>query len=121
LLTDVLVGNAVRDSASFRGWFVGHFMPLGLAHSDAVEVKWGTHARNEVRQHWGVSRAATTLSILVQGSIRLYFEDGEHVLSEPGDYGLWGPGIKHRWRIEADDTVILTVRWPSRAGDASDL
>ena len=39
----------------------------------------------------------------------------ELLLEQPGDYALWAPGVAHRWTIEQDDTVVMTVRWPSRA------
>ena len=29
--------------------------------------------------------------------------------------------LAHRWQIEAEDTIVLTIRWPSRAGDAANL
>jgi hypothetical protein len=116
-LSGVVVGNAAADAEAFRGWFIGHFVPaeLGLRATDAVEVKWGTHALGETRADWGSSAEAMSLSLLVRGAIRLVFDDGrEALLDEPGDYALWPPGVAHRWRIEADDTVVLTVRWPSR-------
>ena len=60
-----------------------------------------------------------SLSLLVRGCIRLFFAGGQQaLLAEPGDYVIWPPGVAHRWRIEQDDTVVLTVRWPSLAGDA---
>jgi quercetin dioxygenase-like cupin family protein len=60
---------------------------------------------------------ATTLSILVNGSMRIFFATGqEALLAEQGDYILWPPGLAHRWQIEEDKTTVLTVRWPSRAG-----
>ena len=114
---DVLAGNAAHDGSPFRGWFVGHFLPPGPARSTDVEIKWGRHGREESRAVWSSSTTATTMSVLVQGRFRLSFATGEHVLAEPGDYVLWGPGVAHRWRSEADDTIILTVRWPSVAGD----
>jgi hypothetical protein len=98
---------------------VGHFVPaeLGLRSSNAVEVKWGTHARGETRAEWGSNSEATSLSLLVTGCIRLFFASGEEaLLARPGDYALWAPGVAHRWEIEADDTIVLTVRWPSRTG-----
>jgi cupin superfamily acireductone dioxygenase involved in methionine salvage len=114
----LVTGNAAREGLANRGWFVGHFMPDGLSRTDAVEVKWGVHALDEERQSWAASTEATTLSVLVRGSIRIYFEDGvEALLCKPGDYALWPPGLAHRWRIEEDNTVIVTIRWPSRAGD----
>ena len=117
-----MVGNAEADGAHYRGWLVGHFVDQGLRASDAVEVKWGTHAAGEQRAAWAASQNATTMSLLVRGAIRLFFNGGrEALLARPGDYALWMPGIAHRWTIEQDDTIILTVRWPSLAGDAVDL
>jgi hypothetical protein len=114
----VVTGNAAREDKALRGWFVGHFMPpeCGLRSTRDVEVKWGTHALGEVRPEWGASHVATTMSVLVRGCIRLVFDDGhEALLEQPGDYALWAPGVAHRWTIEQDDTVVMTVRWPSRA------
>ncbi len=111
------MGNATDDAGPFRGWFVGHFVPpeFGLRATDAVEVKWGSHALGETRADWGSTDHATSLSLLVRGAIRLVFSDGrEALLDEPGDYALWPPTVAHRWRIEAEDTVVLTVRWPSK-------
>jgi len=115
---DLVAGNAASDGAPFRGWFVGHFVPDGLLKSAQVEIKWGIHARDETRSRWATSDAATTLSVLVRGRFRLTFESGDHLLARPGDYVLWGPGVAHRWQAEQDDTVVLTGRWPSVAGDA---
>jgi hypothetical protein len=115
---DLVTGNAAHYGAPFRGWFVGHFLPDGPARTHEVEIKWGVHGLNESRMRWAVSATATTMSVLVRGRFRLMFEGGEHLLAEAGDYALWGPGIAHRWRAEVDDTVILTVRWPSVRGDA---
>jgi len=114
---EVVTGNAARDDQAVRGWFVGHFIPPenALRSTHDVEVKWGTHSLGEVRPDWGASDAATTLSVLVRGCIRLVFKDGqEALLHEPGDYALWAPGVAHRWTIEQDDTIVFTVRWPSR-------
>ena len=113
----IVIGNAARDATPFRGWFVGHFVPpeLGLRSTDAVEVKWGTHALGETREEWAATSEAISLSVLVRGAIRLFFADGQQaLLAESGDYVLWPYGVAHRWQIEQDDTIVLTVRWPSR-------
>jgi hypothetical protein len=120
LTAAVVIGNAARDAEPFQGWFVGHFVPaeLGARSTEAVEVKWMTHALGEMRSAWGASTEATSLSLLVSGRIRIFFGTGqEALLAEPGDYVLWPPGLAHRWEIEQDATTVLTVRWPSRAGD----
>ncbi len=113
----VVTGNAAHDAEPFRGWFIGHFVPaeLGPRSTEAVEVKWGAHALGEARSAWAASDAATSLSVLVRGCIRLFFATGdEALLAEPGDYALWPPGVAHRWQIEQEDTIVLTVRWPSQ-------
>jgi hypothetical protein len=120
----VHIGNAAADGDAYRGWFVGHFVAperAGCASSE-VEVKWGVHHHGEVRGAWATSRRATSLSLLVQGAIRLEFSGGRQaLLAQPGDYAVWPPGVAHRWRIEAEPTIIVTVRWPSLPGDAVDL
>jgi hypothetical protein len=120
LTTPFVLGKTTLDTGPFRGWLVGHFIPpeLGPRSTDAVEVKWATHALGETRSAWAANIEATTLSILVYGSIRIFFATGEEaLLAEQGDYILWPPGLAHRWQIEEDKTIVLTVRWPSRAGD----
>jgi hypothetical protein len=122
LSQNVVTGRAARDAEPFRGWFIGHFVPaeLGPRSTDAVEVKWGVHALGETRSAWASSNAATSLSVLVRGSIRLFFASGaEALLAEPGDYALWPPGLAHRWQIEQEDTIVLTIRWPSQPQDGS--
>ena len=70
--------------------------------------------RHTLSSDWGLSAEATSLSLVVSGCIRLFFATGEEaLLSRRGDYALWAPGVAHRWEIEADDTVVLTIRWPS--------
>src|SRR5262245_7719253 len=110
--------------AASRGWFVGHFLgrEYGPSSTGAVEVKWGVHPELESRKAWAASGEATSLSILIQGQIGLLFMNGqEALLSQAGDFALWGPRLAHRWEIELPNTIVLTVRWPSRAGDAVDL
>ena len=118
------VGNAARDGGGFRGWFVGHFVPAsrGACSTGDLEIKWGIHRRGDAREAWGTAAEATSLSLLIRGAIRLFFSDGREVfLCTAGDYALWPAGVAHRWVIEADETVVLTVRWPSRPGNSADV
>ncbi len=118
----VIVGNA-KDAASTRGWFVGHFLePDGdVRRTSALEVKWGIHAEGEHRGAWAVSHAATTLSILLKGRFHYQFSGGREVLLvREGDYVIWPPGVAHVWEAK-EASVVLTVRWPSTAGDARNL
>jgi len=56
------------------------------------------------------------MSVLIRGRFRLMFDEGanmhEVLLAREGDYALWDAGVAHSW-ITEEDSVILTVRWPS--------
>jgi hypothetical protein len=124
----VMTGNAAGDVAR-NGWFVGHFMgddgddgddgdALGAAlRTGALEVKWSVYQGGEARDGWGANRTATTLAILVRGRFHLSFPDREVWLEREGDFALWRPNVPHFWHPDGP-TVIVTVRWPSVAGDS---
>ncbi|MFI6031874.1 signal peptidase I [Amycolatopsis magusensis] len=106
-------GNAAADSARTKGWLVGHFIPAGNPrHAADVEIKWGTHRQGERRSEWARGGTQTTVSLLVSGRFRVDFPGGHTVLARVGDYVMWGPGIDHSWEA-IDDSVIVTIRWPS--------
>ena len=114
--TDVYVGNAADDGASHRGWFVGQFIPAaaGGRSTGDLEVKWGVHPAGEERSSWSPGDHTTTLVLLVQGRFKISLPRTEVLFSRPGDYAVWGPGTAHHWAA-VDDSVVLTVRWPSRS------
>lgn len=116
--SQVVVGNACREGASRRGWFLGHFVDSGdrLLSTTALEVKWGVHAAGESRSQWSTNQSATTLSILIEGRFWLQFPERDVRLTEAGDYVIWAPGTPHIWTAEEASTV-LTVRYPSVADD----
>jgi mannose-6-phosphate isomerase-like protein (cupin superfamily) len=115
-----LKGNAVEDGK--RGWFVGQFVPEieGLRHQGDVELKWGIHPAGERRGSWAYYNKATSIPILIEGRFQLWVRgDGmreECFLEKPGDYVIINPGLRHDWAA-VSDSVVLTVRFPSIAGD----
>jgi quercetin dioxygenase-like cupin family protein len=114
----VYVGNAGTDAALDKGWLLGHFKDVGdPRHSEAVEVKWGVHARGERRARWVEGERRTALQVLVSGRFRVEFPGRDVVLARRGDYVVWGPGVDHSWVAE-EESVVLTVRWPSVPGYA---
>ncbi len=114
----VHVGNAGADAPMDRGWLLGHFKPEDdPRHSTDVEIKWGTHPPGDERAEWAVGEKRTALLVLISGRFRLKFPTGDVVLHEQGDYVLWGPGTDHSWVAE-EESVVMTVRWPSIPGYA---
>jgi len=119
-MESVYVGNAGRDGADNGGWLLGHFMPTGVdpRHSADVEVKWGVHPRGDRRARWVTGEVRTALLVLVSGRFHVQLRDRTVLLVEPGDYVVWGPGVDHSWWAP-EDSVVLTVRWPSVPGYAA--
>ena len=114
---DVIHGNAREDGARTNEWFVGHFMAQNSGlRADNVEVKWSTHPAGDVRPRWSMQRTATSLAILVRGHFTVIFPDRDVTLAQEGDYVLWRPGVPH-WYRSAEESVIVTIRWPSVPGD----
>lgn len=112
----VYVGNAGVDGGTNSGWLLGYFMPPGLLHSTDVEVKWGVHPVGDRRAAWATGEIRTALLVLIRGEFHIELRDRTVLLRAPGDYIVWGPGQDHSWYSPVDDTVVLTVRWPSVAG-----
>ncbi len=113
----IVTGNAFCDGARYRGWFVGHFVRGGsLRRTGEVEVKVTTNQKGEAQAKPVINRTALTLVLLIHGRLRLRFPSREILLRREGDYALWSAGEAHTWLVEADSRVI-TIRWPSRAGD----
>jgi hypothetical protein len=107
-------GNASTDFRTTRGWILGHFIDHadGIRHTKDVEVKWGIHPAGDRRAEWTTGEHRTTLLLLVQGRFQIDLSDDSRVLSDRGDYILWGPGIDHSWEALAD-SIVVTIRWPS--------
>lgn len=107
-------GNAGKDTSATRGWLVGHFIDPseGVRFTNDVEIKWGVHSAGDKRPDWTTGDQRMTLLLLVRGKFRIDLTVGSRVLSDPGDYATWGPGIDHSWKALAD-AVVITVRWPS--------
>jgi quercetin dioxygenase-like cupin family protein len=73
----------------------------------------GLHPAGDTRAGLNPDENATTLCLLVSGRSNLDFDAELVTLARPGDYAaVGGPGVKHRWHA-LDDSVVLTVRWPS--------
>jgi hypothetical protein len=111
-------GNAEADQVRGTGWFVGQFVPpqFGLRRQTDVELKWGIHPDGEKRLHPWANQNGTTISVLVEGSLKMTFHvDGEQrevTLRTKGDYVAFGPEVVHSWEA-VGDTIVLSVRFPS--------
>lgn len=110
------VGNAGVDGALDGGWLLGHFKPPGeVRHSEDVEIKWGVHKAGDERARWVTGERRTALLVLISGRFRVELPGRSVLLAERGDYVVWGEGVDHSWRAE-EESVVLTVRWPSVPG-----
>ncbi|MEU9139946.1 signal peptidase I [Streptomyces sp. NPDC048404] len=116
-MTDsVYVGNAGKDAALDRGWLLGHFKDASdPRHSEAVEIKWGVHPQGDERALWVTGEERTALLVLISGRFRVELPGRRVLLAEQGDYVVWGRGVDHSWFAE-EESVVLTVRWPSLPG-----
>ncbi|MFJ6405618.1 signal peptidase I [Streptomyces hydrogenans] len=116
--SSVYVGNAGADAALDKGWLLGHFKEAGSPrHSEDVEIKWGVHPRGEERALWARGEVRTALLVLISGRFRVELPERSVLLERQGDYVVWGRGVDHSWVAE-EDSVVLTVRWPSVPGYA---
>ena len=110
------VGNAVAESQDHRGWLIGHFLSdQDVRHTEDVEIKWGVHPRGDQRAAWHGNEYRTTVVLLVKGEFRITLSLDARTLEREGDYAMWGPGIGHSWEA-LEDSVVITVRWPSTPG-----
>ena len=111
----ISTGNAALDS--IRGWFIGQFIPLssGLAHQEGLEMKWHQHTKGERRREFAQC-PKTTIAILVSGSLitrfKLSHTTRKIVLSRPGDYVAYSPGLYHSWEAP-EESLVITVRFAS--------
>jgi hypothetical protein len=106
-------GNAGVDGAEHQGRLVGAFLdPADIRMTAAMELNWAVHAAGERRESWFEKERRTTLVLLISGRFQIELPVGNAVLSEQGDYAIWGPGLGHAWRAE-EDSVVLTVTWPA--------
>jgi hypothetical protein len=119
MLDLVTFGNAARDGAKNRQWFIGPFLdePAGGRRTGHLEVKWASHPRGQRRESWAPAGGMTSVSILIRGRFRIDFRDQADppqlrsvLLEAEGDYALWTPEIEHTWEAE-EDSVVATVRW----------
>jgi mannose-6-phosphate isomerase-like protein (cupin superfamily) len=113
----IYVGSAAVDGPLNGGWLLGHFMPTGdIRRSDDVEIKWGVHPPGEERAQWVLQEERTSLHVLVSGRFRIEVPGRSVLLARPGDYVVLHR-VGHSWRAE-EQSVLLSVRWPSVPGYA---
>jgi hypothetical protein len=111
-------GNAALDQVGGSGWFIGQFIPAasGSRHQTAVEVKWGIHPDGDKRTSPWAQGYATTIAILVRGTLRVEFYTGptpqQVTMQKEGDYVIYGPEVVHSWEA-IGETIVVTLRFPS--------
>jgi len=115
-------GNASIDSKDYRQWLIGKFITdkKSLRCTEDLEIKWADCRAGETRKAWASSKVIHSICILISGKFEMIFSEKNYILSEPGDYVIWGPGVSHNWK-SITDSIIITVRWPSEPEDSVDI
>lgn len=97
-------------------WFVGHFIPSGLRHTNCFNVKWGIHQPADGVLERANETGPLTVSVLLRGRMTYWLrahgteEWEERLLETPGDFVIWEPGIDHKYEAHEDNTTLITVR-----------
>jgi hypothetical protein len=111
-------GSAAADQVRNSGWFIGQFVApeLGLRHQTDIEVKWGLHPDGDKRARPWANGNATTISVLIRGTLHICFYLGERretvTLAKEGDYVIYRPDVVHSWEATGE-TLVLSIRFPS--------
>jgi len=116
----IFSGNTAESNPQQRGWMLGSFLdPNSPLHSDAVEIKWGVFKKGEDKTVAAANRVAKSISILVKGRVNLLFPDHDTIieLKKEGDYAYWENNVFHTSQI-LEDSVVITIRWPSITHDS---
>lgn len=110
-------GNFTSEAPNHRGWILGHFMgPDSPFATENVEIKWGNEPAGSRKEVAAQNTQAQSLAILIRGSFTFFFNEGEITLDKEGDYVFYPAGVSHSW-VSNEDSLILTVRWPSIPND----
>jgi len=114
---DIVKGNFDDETDTHRGWIMGHFMEEDSPFkTENIEIKWGKHKAGEHKKSAAKNEKAKTLTILIKGRFTLTFYNQKIILYKEGDYCFWEAGTYHSWFAD-EDSLILTIRWPSLSGD----
>jgi quercetin dioxygenase-like cupin family protein len=76
----------------------------------------GASTKREKSASWVTDEYRTTVVLLVRGRFRVNLPAESFLLKTEGDYVMWGAGVDHSWQA-AQDSIVLTIRWPSRPAD----
>ena len=125
----VTLANAVIQGKTTKNWIVGHFKDSPLLHSEDVEIKWDTIEAGAKNEAFSAQGEGTSISMLVRGRMEYLFRvpqpaephkieyvEIHRTLDKEGDFLIWGPKVYHWWHA-FEDSLVITVRWPSKVGD----
>lgn len=118
---EFLTGNFNESAVEHKGWIIGHFMEVNSPFCNQdFEIKWGKHKKGEVKGAI-IQTNADSLAVLVYGKHLIKFPSlgKEVILEKEGDYLFFPKGVDHTWET-LEDTLMLTIRWPSIPQEKSD-
>jgi len=113
--------NDIVKNRKGNPWVIGHFIEEdSLLKSSDIEIKWAFHHKGDSKSKIVSNIHAKTLCFLIRGRVSLIFPDcNQNVsLKKEGDFRVWDGGVNHTWEV-LEDSLIITVRWPSIPNDQS--
>ncbi len=81
---------------------------------------WGKHNKGDKKDLAKTNKTAKTVFMLMYGKFRFSFPDLQKnvLLQNEADYLFFENGIAHSWEA-LEDSLAITIRWPSLIGDQS--
>lgn len=115
----IIKGNLNQNDPKRRGWFAGNFMDEGSPFkTDAFELQWRKLKAGEEKTALGTQKVAKTIGILVYGKFEFSFPDVNKkiTIEKEGDFVYYDAGVTHSWKV-LEDTLLVSIRWPSIPND----
>lgn len=118
-MDEVHVGNFLEEGKDRGGWFVGDYIPEGLAKTELVEVAVKEiHPGDLTPAHH--HEQATELCLIISGVfvVRVGKEKVREVRLKAGEYMIVPPHVVSAWEmVDNKPAQIVVIRFPGAPHD----
>jgi|SRR3989344_4496842 len=111
-----ILDELAASHPEYKNWFIGHFVEDKTFKNSDFEIKWSNPKKGFCEKKPRMVSSAQTLGILVKGKLTMTYPDigVEETFDTTGDYWSYnGMETSHMTTVH-EDTLLLTVRWPSK-------